>query len=320
MPWRETSDPWAIMVSEFMLQQTQVATVIPYYEMWMARFPTPAALAQATEDEALSLWQGLGYYRRCRLLKSAAEAIVANGMPADHEGLKALPGFGDYTAAAVASIAFGQEVAVVDGNVLRVYSRFAADASVGPKLHKAAREWANSSIHWSNPSDFNQALMELGATVCTKANPKCNRCPLQPRCEAYAKELVNRLPTPKPRQPAVELEFECWIPMWEGKLGVRQITSGPWWVGMWEFPRGSAEELSASLSPAGRRCYLGTVKHTVTKHKITLRVSSIEMESSASDLRWVTTSELEALPMPSLQRKAFRLMSKQPPLLGLGAE
>lgn len=188
LPWRQSSDPYAILVSELMLQQTQVKTVLPYYAKFLKAFPSAAALAKAPEDKVLAAWAGLGYYRRARFLHAAAKAVVqAGGFPDTLDGIRALPGVGAYTAAAVGSIAFGMPAAVVDGNVIRVMARLLAleaDASKGAGA-ELVREAAQGLLDPRHPGDFNQAVMELGASLCSPTKPQCPACPLQKRCAAF---------------------------------------------------------------------------------------------------------------------------------------
>ncbi len=188
LPWRRTSDPYAILVSELMLQQTQVKTVIPYYEKFLKAFPTAARLAKAPEEQVLAAWAGLGYYRRARFLHAAAKAVTERGsFPNSVEGIRALPGVGAYTAAAVGSIAFGLPAAVVDGNVIRVMARLLAlqaDASKGAGAERI-RETAQALLDPKQPGDFNQAVMELGASLCSPSKPQCPACPLRSHCAAF---------------------------------------------------------------------------------------------------------------------------------------
>src|SRR5690349_5158936 len=181
LPWRSTGDPYRIWVSEIMLQQTRAQAVIPYYERFLTRFPSVPALAAAKEDEVLALWSGLGYYSRARnLLRAARQIAAAGSFPSDYDAIRALPGIGDYTAAAVASIAFGRPHAVLDGNVLRVVARMENDAADirSSRTRERFREIAQSWLDPRDPGHFNQALMELGATVCLPRNPLCLVCPL----------------------------------------------------------------------------------------------------------------------------------------------
>src|SRR5579871_5389998 len=195
LPWRRTRDPYAIAVSELMLQQTQVATVLPYYARWMKRFPDWAALARAEEEAVIKAWEGLGYYRRARNLHALAKAVVARGgeLPREEEGLRALPGIGPYTAAAIASIAFDLPLAVLDGNVMRVLARLLACRGdlARPATRLLLQAVADAFLDQADPSTHNQAMMELGATVCVPRKPLCLLCPLKqdclgrPRAEEY---------------------------------------------------------------------------------------------------------------------------------------
>ncbi len=202
LPWRRTSDPYAIWVSEIMLQQTRVETVVPYYERFLARFPDPASLAAADEDEVLSRWSGLGYYRRARLLHRGAREVVAQyggEVPRDAEARRGLPGVGRYTAGAIGSIAFGLEEPVVDGNVARVLSRaLGIDTPLGQAAtERALWDAATDLVRGPRPGDLNQALMELGARVCTPKRPTCLVCPWREACVARADGRVEALPVPR---------------------------------------------------------------------------------------------------------------------------
>jgi A/G-specific adenine glycosylase len=284
-----------------MLQQTQVATVLPYYLRWMERFPTVEGLASAEEQEVLALWQGLGYYRRCRMLLEGARFVALNGLPRSAKEWLRVPGVGPYTANAIASIALGEAVPVVDGNVDRVFARLTACSLEKPARTRLAWKWASELLPSGRPGDWNQALMELGATVCRPTKPNCCLCPVRTECVAHASGRVNELPFRTARQASVRLEMVAWIPRCDGRLGVRQIQNGEWWVGMWEFPRGS-QPCAGSFRPCG------TVKHTVTHHRIIMQVWELECEFQEASLRWVSRADLEKLPMPSIQRKALSLL------------
>lgn len=267
LPWRSKDpDPYGVLVSEFMLQQTQVVTVVPYWRRFMRRFPTPAALARASEDEVLKAWEGMGYYGRARRLHQAAREIqerYGGRVPDDLEALRRLPGVGDYTAAAVASIAFGQPVAAVDGNVMRVVARLYAveepiDCSVGKKRVK---DLAARLLPASRPGDFNQAIMELGALICTPRRPQCHRCPLASTCAALSKGKVHSLPvrrrdgrgTPLVAVATAVLLDRPLPGADESKLGrvlVVRRPPGGLLAGMWGFP---AVEGSHADSMAARR-------------------------------------------------------------------
>lgn len=312
LPWRRTRDPYAIWASEIMAQQTQVGTVIPYWERWLARFPTVEALAAADDADVLAQWQGLGYYRRARFFLAGARWVVQHGMPTTAVGWKNVPGVGAYTAGAIASIAFGDPAPLVDGNVERVYARLNDDASADATLHRAAWVWATRELHEPRPGDWNQALMELGATVCVPRQPLCDRCPLYDRCLARQRGTQALRPAPAKRKETVDLRFAVWVPVHEGAYGMRQIPAGEWWEGMWEFPRAPLDE-EASLEAIvgeGWRREAGVVRHGVTHHRIEVRVSLVDCEERSPDLEWFALDELAALPIPTPQRKALALTKK----------
>jgi A/G-specific adenine glycosylase len=304
LPWRRTRDPYAIWVSEVMLQQTQVATVVPYFEQWMARFPTLCALAQASEDEVLQMWQGLGYYRRAKMLRNGARRLVETGKTS--VDYRAISGIGPYTAGAICSIAFGEPAPLVDGNVERVYARLSADDAVGSALRKNAWQWAAEMVSAERPGDWNQALMELGATICRPRNPDCPSCPVAKFCEARKQDLESVLPRAAPKPATIKLIHHTWIPVCGGRIGVRRIPDGEWWAGMWEFPRASDQaELSSMFESAPTP--IGTVRHTVTRHRIELRVSLVRLSKELPSLAWHTPNELAQLAMPAPQRRACQM-------------
>jgi A/G-specific adenine glycosylase len=311
LPWRRTHDPYAIWVSEVMLQQTQVKTVLPYFDRWMARFPDVAALAAASEQDILDAWQGLGYYRRVRSLWEGAKTLsqspevrgqMAQGKsrevswPASRAEWRLLPGVGEYTSAAIASIALGERVAVVDGNVERVYARINADDSAD--VHRAAWKWAqawmDSAGQIERVGDFNQALMELGATVCTPREPGCSSCPIQRYCRGFELGITGELPRSAVK-PTV-LRVTRYVAAYQDgeSVALQKIPAGEWWEGLWTLPP------VASLPEDYRM--LGTVKHTVTNHRITMYVLGVgECPAGARMF------PLEALPpLPSPQRKAIQ--------------
>jgi len=231
LPWRRTRDPWAILVSEVMLQQTTVAAVVPYWERFVRRWPRPADLAAARTDELLSAWAGLGYYRRARHLQAAACAVAEAGgeLPRSAHELRELPGVGEYTAAAVASIAHGEPVAAVDGNVERVLSRlFALEADPKSAAGRAAlRAHADALLDRRRPGDFNQALMELGATLCRPAAPLCRLCPLRARCAALAQGAPERFPRRPPRAAALPMLRAAAVVVRRGRVLLRRRDAAP---------------------------------------------------------------------------------------------
>ena len=201
LPWRKNTDPYKILVSELMCQQTQIKTVLPYYAKFLKSFPNAKALASAPEEAVLAAWAGLGYYRRARFLQGAAKAVAATGFPETAEGLLALPGVGAYTAAAIGSISFGLPLAVVDGNVIRVLSRVLA-LELDPKSGEGKlriSEAAQALLDPGQPGDFNQALMEVGALICSPAKPHCGACPLAKLCAAHAAGMEERYPAAQGR-------------------------------------------------------------------------------------------------------------------------
>jgi A/G-specific adenine glycosylase len=307
MPWRETRDPYGIWVSEVMLQQTQVGTMTPYYARWMARFPTFEALAEAEEQDVLAYWQGLGYYRRARNLLAGARQIVEQGVPQSREEWLKIPGVGRYTAGALSSITLGLAEPVVDGNVERVYARLTADDSVSRELHERAWKWATANMDSKRPGDWNQSLMELGATVCKPLNPACQSCPVKQWCCAYQSGRVGELPTKAITQKVIRISNQVWVPVYAGLFGVRQIPSGQWWEGMWEFPRSGDEAELRNAVGAGWAEALGEVRFSVTHHRITMAASLIRCESAMERLRWLTFEQLADLPMPAPQRRVIKL-------------
>lgn len=241
LPWRRTRDPYAILVSETMLQQTQVATVVPYYQRFMRRFPTVRSLARAERDDVLRLWAGLGYYSRARHLHAAAGEIVARHrgrVPSSPAELRELPGVGPYTAGAVASIAFDQRAPVVDGNVARVLARLFAITGDIKAARASARLWslAESLLPRAACGDFNQALMELGATVCTRSAPACHNCPVRRHCRALQRGWTDRIPRPARRSRSVlETHVVAAIRGPAGWLFRRRPQRGMW-GSLWELP------------------------------------------------------------------------------------
>ena len=311
LPWRQTRDPYAIWVSEVMLQQTQVATVLPYYERWMQRFPTVHHLAEADEQEVLRYWQGLGYYRRVKNLLKGARQVALCGVPGSTSEWLLVPGVGRYTAGAIASIALGEAAPVVDGNVQRVYARLMADRSEPWQLSAKAWEWAAQNLDHESPGDWNQALMELGARICTPVAPKCRECPLKNKCTARQFGLVDQLPVRPPRVETVKLKFHVWAPYIDGHFGFVQVPAGEWWSGMWEFPRSSEEAvLEEQFRPAWTET-LGVVKHSVTHHRLSIHASLLRCGSQRPELRWVPLGKLAEVPLPSPQRKVLRLALRE---------
>lgn len=279
LPWRRTDDPYAIWLSETMLQQTRVETVLPYYRRFLETLPTVRALAEAPESRVLSLWSGLGYYRRARMLHAAARRIVrehGGELPRDVEGLRGLEGVGEYTAGAVASIAYGVRAALVDGNVVRVLSRlFAVEDDASTSAGKAriwdiARDLVASAP--GDPGDWNQALMELGATVCVPRSPACDGCPVRSFCAARARDRVDELPRTSAKRPAREVRRVALVlvSVDPGRILLARRRPGVLFGGLWEPPSVDgaadaagrlAEQLGVEASALEPK---GEVRHVLT--------------------------------------------------------
>ena len=301
LPWRGERDPYAVWVSEIMLQQTRVDTVIPYYERFLERFPNAEALAGAAEDAVLSLWSGLGYYRRARMLHAGVREVVAHyggKIPEDAAARRALPGVGRYTAGAIGSIAFDKREAVVDGNVTRVLARLLRVQTPVGATATTKRMWeeAERLVPKKRPGDFNQALMELGATVCTPRQPSCERCPLSAECEAYARGEVDALPVPKARKPPKQMSLSAVVAT-SGRGHERKV----WLIkgeralfgGLWSVPMGEGEP-ATTLREAGLRARLHAEPVGEVQHILTHRRLQIEVHRAVG-----------AKAEPSTQRRAF---------------
>jgi A/G-specific adenine glycosylase len=329
LPWRRTRDPYAIWVSEVMLQQTQVATVVSYFERWMQRFPTVRALAEADEQHVLEIWQGLGYYSRARRLLRGARAVVDRhdgAVPNSRQALLQLPGIGPYSAGAIASIAHGERAPIVDGNVVRVLCRFHAlrgDPTRAP-LKQLVWQLADEHVPPQRPGDFNQALMELGATVCTPKQARCHGCPLSATCAARDQGLVASLPELPKRPAPTKVNMVAGLLQKSGKTLLRKLPSdAPRWAGLWEFPsaevqsaEGAQQAVRRALSAAGIDADVGerfaTIRHGVTRYRITLDAYRCSVRGRStparSDVRWATAEEVTVLPLPAAHRKIATLL------------
>jgi A/G-specific adenine glycosylase len=322
LPWRRTADPWAIWISEVMLQQTQVQTVIPYYERFLARFPTPAALAAAPEQAVLKMWEGLGYYRRARNLQAAARAVVrdhAGRVPDDPADFAALPGVGRYTSGAVQSIAFGRAMPAVDGNAIRVIARWlGVTACVDlPRTRRLIERTAEALVPKTRPGDWNQAIMELGATICMPKNPRCGECPVAKQCRAFASKLQNRIPRRKKRKAVPHVEVGVGIIWRRGRVLLCKRPADVMLGGLWEFPGGKRERgesvpacirrelreecgLAVTVGP-----HLVDVKHAYSHLRVTLRCYHCQAGAGrvrllgCDDARWVRPQDLRRYPLPA---------------------
>jgi A/G-specific adenine glycosylase len=335
LPWRRTRDPYAIWISETMLQQTRVETVIPYYERFLKRFPNVDTLAAADMDDVLGAWAGLGYYSRARNLKAAAQALVdthRGRLPEDAEGLRRLPGIGRYTAGAVASIAFDQPEPVVDGNVARVLSRLLGIREDISRPAVLRRFWQEASelAAGPRPGDLNQALMELGARVCVSGEPHCEECPLASPCDAKRLGDAATLPIKRPKLPARRVEAAAaWVVRRGRVLAVRRPPEGLL-GGLWELPGGelaSHEDPAAGLQRSlrervglavSRPEYVGTVQHVFTHRRLRLHVFRSDPPSGRTRLegfdahRWLAPRALRELPHGAVTRKVLALLDEAP--------
>lgn len=339
LPWRRSRDPYAIWVSETMLQQTRVETVIPYYERFLARFPSVDALASADTESVYEVWAGLGYYSRARNLQAAAVTVVRDhggSVPDDVEELKTLPGVGRYTAGAVASIAFDRRAPIVDGNVARVLSRLLGLREEVTSRPVQDRLWleAEALAQTRRPGDLNQALMELGATLCTPRSPACLACPWTKDCDAHKQGDAGALPL-KARKTRVRA-FEAvaaWLPRRDRALMVRRPEKGLL-GGLWELPGGDLEAAEAPEEGLRRHLRerlqlevkeaerLGEVEHVFTHRKLRLhvfrcgspsgRLRRVQEKNAWTEHRWLSTSAIESLAIGAPTRKALALFEGDP--------
>jgi A/G-specific adenine glycosylase len=336
LPWRETTDPYRVWVSEIMLQQTRVDTVVPYYRRFLECFPTIADLANADLDKVLKLWEGLGYYARARNLHRAAQVVLSDFggvIPNSFCELRKLPGLGEYTAAAVASIACFEAVPVIDGNVLRVVSRLLAitDEIRTRSARIKVRNCLKTAIDREVPGEFNQAMMELGALVCTPRSPNCTECPLNPFCEARKTGRTAKFPVRKPRRAIPH--HQVVVGLIRDENGRFLITRRPENVmlgGLWEFPGGKAkknealddalrrelrEELSVEVEINGVQ---KPVEHAYSHFSITLTPfdcvisSGIPQPRSATDMQWVSMEEFARFAFPKTTLKVMKMIHSRP--------
>jgi A/G-specific adenine glycosylase len=328
LPWRVAMgtrghpDPYYVLLSELMLQQTQVATVIPYFRRFIERFPTVTALADADEQTVLRLWQGLGYYSRARNLHNAAKAIVAEHggrLPADVDTLLLLPGVGRYTAGAIASLAYDARAPILDGNVIRVISRL-DHLTTDPREREAtAHLWRRAEEILPNQStgDFNSALMELGATVCTPRNPQCLICPVRNFCEAANRGDPESIPPPKKAVQTPLLKRWVFAIQDGDRWLIEQRPPTGRWAGMWQFltlePAGrspTAESVGLPITPPRK---IGAVAHALTHRRYRFAIYRCELTSKLgvkAPRKWVTLRDLDHYPMSKPQLHVSKLLAQ----------
>mgnify|MGYP001041452307 CR=1 FL=1 len=333
LPWRQTDDPYRIWVSEVMLQQTRVETVISYYERFLEAFATVADLARADQQEVLRVWEGLGYYARARNLHRAAGIVVdrfGGRLPDDPDDLRSLPGVGAYIAAAVLSIAFGKPFAVVDGNVKRVLARLLMIETPvnGPGADSVFQRQAQRLLYLPDPGAFNQALMELGALVCIPRNPACDRCPLASFCAVRQSDSVAAFPVRNKRRPVPEYAIAVGVVYKNGRVLITRRKPDGLLGGLWEFPGGKirkgesaeaacqreiAEEVGLTVTVEER---IARVRHAYTHFKIVMDVFCCRYEkgkvalNGPVDFAWVLSRRLDDYPFPKANRKFIPMLHK----------
>lgn len=327
MPWREHPSPYGTWISEIMLQQTQVPTVIPYWLKWIAKWPDVQALATATEEEVILYWEGLGYYSRARNILKASKIIAAEHdgiIPSERKDLLNLPGIGEYTAGAIASIAYNKPAAILDGNVIRLLCRLfciegsPSDQSVKKHLWSLSHDLVKLAEREQHPhacSWFNQAMMDLGAGICSPQNPTCLLCPLQSECQAFKDGKQSNYPQPKQRLAIVErCDTALFILNQSEQLLLQQRDRKLRNHGFWQFPMiedATPEEAKIPFEKQGfiRKSVkpIGIVKHSITHYKITVSLFLGECVTSSlpDSYRWVNKNEIKKLPVTSSHRKLF---------------
>ena len=333
LPWRRTRDPYAIWISEIMLQQTQVKTVIPYYERWLTKFPTVQALAAADQQRVLKLWEGLGYYARARNLHRAAKQVVNEfdgEFPQNLESAIALKGIGRTTAGGILSAAFNQPVAILDGNVKRVLARLVALPTPPSKALNQLWTLSEQVLDPQHPRDFNQAFMDLGATLCTRHNPACLLCPWQAHCAAYNQNAASDFPMTESKKPVPHKKIGvAAIADAQGNILIDRRKQEGLLGGLWEFPGGKIEpgesvedcikreikeELGIEIEVGDR---LITLDHAYTHFKVTLNVfncthlSGEPQPIECDEVKWVTLDEIDRYPFPKANGRIIEALKQQ---------
>ncbi len=326
LPWQNTTDPYAIWVSEIMLQQTQVASVISYYSKFMRRFPNIAALASASQDEVLQHWSGLGYYSRARNLHHAAQTIMnehQGKFPQDFTTIQTLSGIGRSTAAAIASFAFSQVQTILDGNVKRVLTRhFAIEGWPGtPKTEKTLWLLATRLLPKNDMIAYTQGLMDLGATLCTRDKPRCTACPLQTTCEGYQQQRVHLLPTPKPRKAMPEKHTTMMILRRDDAIMLEKRPSSGIWGGLWSFPEAVSVDdyVATTLNKLGvsvlNKRALPVLNHAFTHFKLHIKPQLLEVVNQTPTVNepsriWLSIEDAMNAAIPTPVRKILQSLIK----------
>ncbi len=326
LPWRENYEPYHVWISEIMLQQTQVKTVLPYFDRWIAELPTIQSVSEASEDKILKLWEGLGYYSRVRNLQKAAKQIVEKHggiFPSSLNDILALPGVGRYTAGAITSIAFNQDQPLVDGNVIRVLSRlflYTKNTRL-PEAEKQMWQWAEEILPPGKARYFNQAMMELGALQCTPKSPDCGVCPLRAVCKAYKEGMVSHIPDRGPKRDLTYIEVSIGIIKKDGKIFIQKRPEKGLMGGLWEFPGGKVEPGESKKATLEREVaeelgvrlknikFIRKIKHAYTSFKVDLHCFEADHKAgeirltSGVEGRWVEPLELRNYPFPAANVK-----------------
>jgi A/G-specific adenine glycosylase len=324
LPWRKNRDPYRVWLSEIMLQQTRVEAVLPYYERFLSNFPTVRDLAAAELDRVTNLWAGLGYYSRARNLHAAARQVAelhGGKFPESREALRGLKGVGDYTASAIASIAFGQAHCALDGNLERVFARLTA-CRLDPKS-RAGRarllELGDALVRLGQPGEVNQAVMDLSSAVCLPKAPRCEECPIARHCEARRQGIQRELPVKKAKAEKVLLQARAWAVVYKNELLLARRAKGAWLAGLWDLPWRVEAEGGPSRAPAafGEERAACSVARTITRHKITFAVRGLRCETrpaprqleslcaDADEYRWVRLEDLHGINLPRPSEKAL---------------
>jgi A/G-specific adenine glycosylase len=314
LPWQASTDPYRVWLSEVMLQQTQVSAVIPYYQRFLERFPTVAVLAAASEDEVLRLWSGLGYYARGRNLHAAAKVIARTGFPKTAAGIAELPGVGRSTAAAIAAFAFGERAAILDGNVKRVLARHAGIPGYPGDRKVESELWtlAESLLPKKAIETYTQAVMDLGATVCTRAKPRCGACPVTRTCVARSQGLTDKLPAPRPRK-VVPAKRTTWLVLrHNGQVLLERRPSPGIWGGLWSFPEADGKDVERDCRALGYAIRstreLDAIEHGFTHFRLTIQpvlceVSAMPPRAEAPGRLWLDIDAAGSAATPAPVKK-----------------
>jgi A/G-specific adenine glycosylase len=330
LPFRDIDDPYKIWVSEVMLQQTQVETVIPYFQKWISKYPTVTSVANADLELLLKLWEGLGYYSRCRNFHKATKIVVGKHgsvIPDNWPEFRALPGVGDYTAAAVLSIAYNKPFIAIDGNVKRVIARFLGLKKLSNRNMSRMKNYLTMNILKDNPGDFNQSIMELGAKICSPRNPYCGKCPLSFNCRAFAMGEPESYPLSTIKKKPPHYEIVAGLIWRKDKFYIQKRGEGGMLAGFWEFPGGKVED-GESLTDALQReikeeCgvkpkilkKIGEIKHAYTHFSITFHGFHCEENCTTipcqQNSRWIKPNQVDKFPFPKANHKLFSILEKQ---------